>query len=317
MKLKQLTSAASSMWKRLIETAEQCNSEFWIDLIPATWLFVFFILPLLIVFKVSFSEAVFGIPPFTEIFDLAKGYVLNIKLNFANYITILQDSYYITAFINSIYLSITATVLCFLIGFPMAYGIHSVSERFRTILLLLVSLSFWTSFLIRVYSWMSLLSVNGILNSILIKLGVISEPIQFLGTYYAVCTGFVFCYLPFMIFPVYGVLEKIEQSYIESAYDLGCHPTKTFWTIIVPLAKPGIVTGSILVFSATIGEFVIPELLGSAETVTIGRVIWNEFFCNLDWPMACALSIATMFFVLLPIYIVQRLFNADEIKHGS
>ena len=309
--MKSLIFGISAIWKKFIATSGQNNSKFWMSLVPLVWLFVFFILPLLIVFKVSLSEAIFGIPPFTEIFNTSKDYILNIKLNFANYIAIFQDSYYATAFINSVYLSITATILCFLIGFPMAYGIHSTGERLKTILLLLVSLSFWTSSLIRIYSWMSLLSVNGILNTMLIKLGFISSPIQFLGTYYAVCIGLVFCYLPFMIFPVYAVLEKIDKSYIESAYDLGCPPTKTFWTIIVPLAKPGIVTGAMLVFSATIGEFVIPELLGSPETVTIGRAIWNEFFSNLDWPMACALSITTMFFVILPLYIVQR-FTADK-----
>ncbi|MDR2667257.1 MAG: ABC transporter permease subunit, partial [Holosporales bacterium] len=163
-----------------------------------------------------------------------------------------------------------------------------------------------TSFLIRIYSWMNLLSIHGIVNSILMKFGVIDEPIQFLGSYYTVCLGLVFCYLPFMIFPVYAVLEKIDNSYIEAAHDLGCHPTATFWSITVPLARAGILTGSILVFTASTGEFVIPELLGKSDTVTFGKVLWTEFFTNLDWPMACALSIIMMIFIVLPVFLFQR-----------
>jgi putrescine transport system permease protein len=191
----------------------------------------------------------------------------------------------------------------------MAYGIHKIEGNLKNIMLLLVSLSFWTSFLLRIYSWMSLLSVNGALNTFLLKMGIISEPIQFIGTYYTVCLGLVFCYIPFMIFPIYAILEKVDKSYIEAAYDLGYSPTKAFWTVTIPLTKGGITTGAILVFSASIGEFVIPELLGGAETITFGRVMWNEFFSNLDWTMACALSIGMMFFIILPIYILRRKAN--------
>ena len=281
----------------------------WLGGIPLLWLVLFFIFPLLIVFKVSFAESVFGIPPFTEILDIANGYMLDIKLSLKNYIAMYCDSYYLTAFLNSLVLSLTASILCFLIGYPMAYGIHKIEGNLKNIMLLLVSLSFWTSFLIRIYSWMSLLSVNGALNTVLLKIGIISEPIQFLGTYYTVCLGLVFCYIPFMIFPIYAILEKVDQSYVEVAYDLGCSPTKAFWTVTIPLTKGGITTGAILVFSASIGEFVIPELLGGAETITFGRVMWNEFFSNLDWTMACALSIGMMFFIILPIYIVRRKAN--------
>ena len=292
--------------KKNIEIAESDSPKFWIRIAPILWMVVFFVFPLLIVFKTSFAESIFGIPPFTEILNTTKDYVLDIKLNFKNYVSIFSDSYYVKGFINSVCLSAVATILCFLIGFPMAYGIHSVNSRFKTILLLLVSLSFWTPFLIRIYSWMSLLSVNGIINSVLMKLGVISSPIQFIGTYYIVCLGLVFCYLPFMIFPIYAVLEKVDKSYLEVAYDLGCRPIKTFWVITIPLVKPGIATGAILVFSASIGEFVVPELLGSAETITFGRVLWTEFFSNLDWTMACALAVIMMCFITLPIFIFQK-----------
>lgn len=306
MKLKSLVSVITGGKGKFIEITKQNDSKFWIGIIPLLWIIVFFIFPLFIVFKISFSESVFEIPPFTEIFNITKEHILEIKLNFKNYISMFRDSYYVTAFINSLYLSTIATILCFLIGFPMAYGIHSFNDRLKTILLLFISLSFWTSFLIRIYSWMSLLSVNGAINAVLIKLGLISTPIQFIGTYYAVCLGLVFCYLPFMIFPVYAVLEKVDKSYIEAAYDLGCRPTKTFWKITIPLSRSGIVTGAILVFSASIGEFVIPELLGGPDAITFGRVLWTEFFSNLDWTMACTLSICMMFFIILPIFIFQK-----------
>ena len=306
MKLKSLAFIITGGKKKFIEITKPSNSKFWMGIIPILWIVIFFIFPLFIVFKISFSESIFSIPPFTEILNLTKEYILEIKLNFRNYISIFRDSYYLSAFKNSLYLSTIATILCFLIGFPMAYGIHSLNNRVKTVLLLLVSLSFWSSFLIRIYSWMSLLSVHGVINSVLLKFGLISTPIQFIGTYYAVCLGMVFCYLPFMIFPVYAVLEKVDKSYIEAAYDLGCCPTKTFWKITIPLSSSGIVTGSILVFSASIGEFVIPELLGGADAVTFGRVLWTEFFSNLDWTMACALSMSMMFFIILPIFIFQK-----------
>ena len=306
MKLKPLSFIISGGKRKLIEITKPSDSKFWMGIIPIIWIVIFFIFPLFIVFKISFSESIFSIPPFTEIWNLTKGHILEIKLNFRNYILIFMDSYYLHAFINSLYLSASATILCFVIGFPMAYGIHSLNNRFKTVLLLLVSLSFWTTLLIRIYSWMSLLSIHGAINSLLLKFGFISTPIQFIGTYYAVCIGMVFCYLPFMIFPVYAVLEKVDKSYIEVAYDLGCRPTKTFWKVTIPLSSSGLVTGSILVFSASLGEFVIPELLGGSDVLTFGRVLWTEFFSNLDWTMACALSMCMMFFIILPIFIFQK-----------
>lgn len=306
MKLKSLAFIITGGKRKFIEMTRPHDSKFWMGIIPTAWIIFFFIFPLFIVFKISFSESIFAIPPFTEICSFTKEHILEIKLNFKNYISIFRDSYYLSAFTNSLYLSIVTTILCFFVGFPMAYGIHRVSDRLKTVLLLLVSLSFWTSFLVRIYSWMSLLSVNGAINSILLKLGLISAPIQFIGTYYAVCLGMIFCYLPFMIFPVYAVLEKVDKSYIEVAYDLGCRPTKTFWTVTIPLSSSGIITGSVLVFSASIGEFVIPELLGGADAVTFGRVLWTEFFSNLDWTMACSLSIGMMLFIILPIFIFQK-----------
>lgn len=282
------------------------ESRFYMALIPILWMLIFFVAPLLIIFKISFSDAIFHMPPYSELFSWAGEHLLQIKLNFHNYITAIKDSYYISAFINSLYLGAVSTIFCFILGFAMAYGICQVKEKTKSILLLLVSISFWTSFLVRIYAWMNLLSIHGILNTALIKFGIIETPIHFTGNYYSVCLGMVFCYLPFMIFPVYAVLEKLDKSYIEAAYDLGSHPAKAFWRITVPLSRHGILTGCVLVFATSLGEFVIPELLGGPDSITFGRVLWTEFFTNLDWPMACALSIIMMLFIVVPVFIFQK-----------
>lgn len=282
------------------------ESKFYMGISPILWSLLFFICPLLIVFKISFSEAVFGLPPFSEIFSWTGEHVLQISMNLHNYITLITDSYYVNAFFNSLMLSLASTFLCFILGFMMAYGIYKSQNKTKTILILLVSLSFWTSFLIRIYSWINLFSTHGFVNSMLMNAGIIDSPIQFIGNYYAVCLGMVFCYLPFMIFPVYSVLEKFDKSYIEASYDLGCPPAKTFWLVTIPLSKYGIAAGCILVFATSIGEFVIPELLGGADTITFGRVLWAEFFSNLDWPMACALSIIMMTFIMLPLFVFKK-----------
>jgi putrescine transport system permease protein len=187
----------------------------------------------------------------------------------------------------------------------IAYAISQLPLKKRPLFIFLVSISFWTSLLIRVYSWMNLLSPHGFLNSLLIKCGLIDSHIQFLGNYYAVSLGIVFCYLPFVIFPVYSVIEEIDNTLIEAAADLGVHPCRVFWTVTIPLSKTGIITGGILVFATTIGEFVIPELLGGPDAITIGRVLWMEFFNNLDWPMACSMSIVLAFFTILPIFFLK------------
>ena len=245
--------------------------------LPMLWVAIFVVIPLLIIFKVSFGEAVFDTPPFTDIFAFSSSAFINIKLNLQNYVTLFQDSYYFNAFANSISISCVSTALCLVIGLMMAYGLHKLQYKTKITLLLLISLSFWTSFLVRIYAWINLFSHNGIVNCLLINIGVIKNPIQFIGNYYSVCFGMVFCYLPFMILPIHSSLEKLDKSYTEAAYDLGCSPTKTFWQVTVPLAKHGISAGCLLVFSTSIGEFAIPELLGGADTITFGRVLWSEF----------------------------------------
>jgi putrescine transport system permease protein len=188
----------------------------------------------------------------------------------------------------------------------MAYGISRVQSTWRTVLLLLVVLPFWTSFLIRVYAWMNLLSSQGLINAFLLKMGLIHTPLMLLDNSAAVCVGIIYCYLPFMILPIYAALDKIDSSYIEAAYDLGCSPWRAFWRVTVPLSMPGIVAGSILVFIPAIGEFVIPEILGGPDTIMIGRVLWWEFFNNRDWPLACALAVAMVVLFVAPIMIFQR-----------
>lgn len=260
-------------------------------------------------------------PPYTSILEWLDGSMLQIRLDLNNYILLFTDEMYIRGFATSLLIAGAVTVCCLLIGFPMTYAIARSSERFRTILLMLIVLPFWTSSLIRIYSWILLLSPSGLINSFLLKFSLIDAPLQFMNTTYAACIGMIYTYLPFMIFPLYGAIEKIDVSLIEAASDLGCTPIRAFFSIIVPLSVPGMYAGSALVFVPAIGEYVIPELLGGAQTLTIGRLVWNEFFGNLSWPTASALSIVLLVFIVLPIILMQRrkdmkLLTLDETKNA-
>jgi putrescine transport system permease protein len=279
------------------------NVKFFLALLPLSWLILFCVIPLTVILKISFANAVFGIPPFSEVFKWSVNNILEITLNIQNYLDIINDSYYMRAFINSVALGTITTVTCAAFGFAMAYGIHCVRDGLRTPLLLLVSLSFWTSFLIRVYSWINMLSAHGIVNSFLIKVGLIDEPIRFIGNYYMVCIGLIFCYLPLMIFPIYSALDRIDKSCVETAWNLGCRISRTFWTLIVPMSMSGLKAGCLLVGTASVTEFVVPELLGGSDSITFGRVLWIEFFNNLDWPMTCAVSISIITVFLIPLII--------------
>ena len=277
-----------------------------IIIIPFIWIFLFFICPCLILIKISFSEEILATPPYASIIDWVSGATLQVRLNLGNYLTLFTDEMYIKGFATSILIAGASTVCCLILGFPMAYAIARSSEKYRSILLMLVVLPFWTSFLIRVYAWIVLLSPAGVINNLLMKLNLISAPLPLMNNTYAACLGIVYAYLPFMILPLYSAIEKIDYSMMEAAYDLGCTPIKAFFSVIVPLAMPGVFAGSALVFVPAIGEFVIPELLGDAQTLTIGRLVWNEFFGNLSWPTAAALSIILLIFVVLPIVLAQR-----------
>jgi putrescine transport system permease protein len=274
--------------------------------LPYAWVILFFIFPCLILIKISFSESVIASPPYTSLLEWVSEHVLQIRINLGNYPALLKDEMYVRGFITSVLIAGTSTVCCLLIGFPMAYAIARSSEKFRGILLMLVVLPFWTSFLIRIYAWIMLLSPAGLINGLLIKLHVIDAPLQLMHNSFAACLGIIYAYLPFMIFPLYSAIEKIDYSLIEAAYDLGGSPMTAFFSVVMPLSAPGIYAGSALVFVPAVGEFVIPELLGGPATLTVGRLVWNEFFGNMSWPTAASLSMVLLMFVVLPIVLTQR-----------
>jgi putrescine transport system permease protein len=273
--------------------------------VPFLWLFLFFALPFLIVIKISFAEADVAIPPYTDIFVYAEQ-KLDIVLNFANYGLLTGDDLYISAYLGSLKMAFFSTLLCLLIGYPMAYGISIARKEMQTVLLLLIMMPTWTAILIRVYAWMGILSNNGLLNAFLMWLGVIHEPLQILNTNLAVYIGVVYSYLPFMILPLYANLVKHDQSLLEAASDLGSSTFNSFWKITVPLSKNGIIAGCMLVFIPVVGEFVIPELLGGPETLMIGKVLWQEFFNNRDWPVASSLAVVMLLILIVPIILFNR-----------
>jgi putrescine transport system permease protein len=272
---------------------------------PFLWLFLFFALPFLIVIKISFAEADVAIPPYTEIFAYAEQ-KFEIILNFANYALLTGDDLYISAYLGSLKMAFFSTLLCLLIGFPMAYAIATARKELQTVLLLLIMMPTWTAILIRVYAWMGILSNNGLLNAFLMWLGLIDEPLQILNTNLAVYIGVVYSYLPFMILPLYANLVKHDASLLEAASDLGSSTFNSFWKITVPLSKNGVIAGCMLVFIPVVGEFVIPELLGGPETLMIGRVLWQEFFNNRDWPVASALAVIMLLILIVPIILFNR-----------
>ena len=273
---------------------------------PYLWLLVFFLIPFLIVFKISFSDVQIGIPPYVPLVSWAEDNVLQIRLNLGNYARLLGDDLYLSAYLTSLRIAGTSTALCLLIGYPMAYTIARAPSSLRNPLLMLVILPFWTSFLIRVYAWMGILKNEGLLNAFLQWTGLITEPLQILDTDWAVHIAIVYSYLPFMILPLYATLEKMDLSLLEAAADLGCRPFRAFLSVTLPLSVPGMIAGSMLVFIPAVGEFVIPDLLGGPNTLMIGKVLWDEFFNNRDWPVASAVAVAMLFLLVVPIMIFQH-----------
>ena len=273
--------------------------------IPFLWLFLFFALPFFIVLKISFAEADVAIPPYTEIYTYVEQ-KLQVVLNLANYSLLAGDELYIAAYLGSLKMAFFSTLLCLLIGYPMAYAIATARKEMQTVLVLLIMMPTWTAILIRVYAWMGILSNNGLLNGFLMSMGLINEPLQILNTNLAVYIGVVYSYLPFMILPLYANLVKHDQSLLEAASDLGSSTFNSFWKITVPLSKNGIIAGCMLVFIPVVGEFVIPELLGGPETLMIGKVLWQEFFNNRDWPVASALAVVMLAILIVPIILFNR-----------
>ncbi len=276
-----------------------------IIVVPFFWLLLFFLAPFFIVAKISLAELAIASPPFTKMIEWTDSGIVTIRIVFDNFIYILEDSLYVDTYINSLKISVTCTILCLLLGYPIAYGIVRSGPVAKPLLLFAIILPFWTSFLLRVYAWMGLLADQGTINNLLIALGVIDEPIRMLYTEFAVYLGIVYTYMPFMILPLYANMEKLDGSLNEAAADLGSRPTNTFFKVTLPLTMPGIIAGSLLVFIPATGEYVIPDLLGGGNVQMIGRVLFNEFSRNTDWPVAAAVAIVLLFLLVLPIIIFQ------------
>ncbi len=290
---KSLTKSLQNNWRKIV------------ILIPFVWLLLFFLFPFFIVAKISVAELAIASPPFTKLIEWTDTGIMNIRIVFDNFIYILTDSLYFDTYVNSLRISVLSTLLCLLFGYPIAYGIVRSGPVMKPLLLFAVILPFWTSFLLRVYAWMGLLADQGTINNLLISLGIIDEPIRMLYTEFAVFVGIVYTYMPFMILPLYANMEKLDTSLNEAAADLGSRPTNTFFKVTLPLTIPGIVAGSLLVFIPATGEYVIPDLLGGGNVQMIGRVLFNEFSRNTDWPVAAAVAIVLLFLLVVPILVFQ------------
>jgi putrescine transport system permease protein len=286
--------------------------------VPFTWLGVFFFLPFCILLYISFVDMGGDIHPFKPIWDPQTG-ILSLK--YENYWSIFRTgeggqlfkTLYVEAYARSVWYALWTAVLCLVIGYPFAYFIARSPASVRPALLMMVMLPFWTSFLLRIYAWKILLADSGVFNQILLALGVITEPIKMMNTPFSLILGMVYCYIPFMILPLYATLVKMDLSLLEAALDLGATPAQAFWRITVPLSKSGIIAGSMLVFIPCVGEFVIPELLGGPQTLMIGRVLWDEFFGNNDWPMAAAVAVVMVLLIIVPL----ALFNKHQAESNA
>ena len=275
--------------------------------LPYAWLLLFFLAPFAIVFKISFADPIMAQPPFTPLLDWGAESGKQLLGTLDNYRFLLEDKLYWLSYLKSIKIAAISTLLCLLLGFPMAYAIARTPQPWRNLLLLLVILPFWTSFLLRVYAWMVMLGKQGLVNQLLLKLGIVDAPLQMLYTDGAIYLGIVYTYVPFMILPLYATLEKLNLDLHDAAADLGARPSQVFRDITLPMAAPGIIAGCLLVFIPALGEFVIPSLLGAMDSLMIGRTLYDEFFVNQDWPLASAVAVVMLFLLLVPIMLFQRL----------
>ena len=274
--------------------------------VPYLWLLIFFLVPFLFVFKISFSDPIIGQPPFTPLFDWSSTATETVLATLDNYRFLTEDNLYWISYLKSAKIASISTLCCLLLGYPMAYGIARSEPTTRNLLLLLVILPFWTSFLLRVYAWMGLLSTYGTVNNLLMWIGLIDAPLKLLYTDFAVYLGIVYTYLPFMILPLYANLERLDMSVHEAAADLGARPFQVFRDITIPMSMPGIIAGCLLVFIPALGEYVIPSLLGGLDSLMIGRTLYNEFFLNRDWPLASAVATVLLFILVIPMMIFQK-----------
>ena len=287
--------------------------------VPYFWLLALFLVPFLIVFKISLSDIALAIPPYTPTLELSGGWAeirdFISKLDFENFEFLATDDLYWKSYLSSVQIAFISTFICLLVGFPIAYGMANAPQEWQPTLMLLVILPFWTSFLIRVYSLIGILSQEGMLNQFLLWIGVIGEPLAIINTNVAVYIGIVYTYCPFMILPIYATLIKLDGSLLEAAEDLGCSRTEAFWRITIPLSKAGIIAGCFLVFIPALGEFVIPSLLGGSDTLMIGKVLYEEFFANRDWPVAGAVAVILLLILIIPIVLYQR--NEQKIMEAE
>ena len=278
--------------------------------IPALWLAVFFLIPFLIVLKISFSEARLAIPPYAPLIAWVHGLPIP-SIHLAGYAYLFTDPLYLRSYLYSIMVAAVATLICLSLGYPMAYAIARAGEAWRSFLLMLIVLPFWTSFLLRVYAWIGLLQNDGLVNDVLLRLGLIHHPVTLLQTDFSLYVGIVYSYLPFMILPLYANLEKHDAALLEAAADLGARPLTAFLRVTLPQSLPGIAAGSLLVFIPAVGEYVIPTLLGRTDQIMIGRMLSDEFFDNRDWPVASGVAILILLLLVVPIVLLQRVERRD------
>jgi putrescine transport system permease protein len=275
--------------------------------VPYVWLLALFLVPFLIVLKISLSDMALAIPPYVPQLNWSEGLgAFFSQLDFDNFVFLTEDDLYWKAYLSSLQIATISTILTLMVGYPIAYGMARAPTEWRPTLMMLIILPFWTSFLIRVYAWMGILSQEGFLNQFLLWTGIISEPLAIINTNTAVYIGIVYTYLPFMILPIYAALDRMDGSLIEAAEDLGCSRLMAFWLVTIPLSRNGIIAGSFLVFIPALGEFVIPSLLGGSGTLMIGKVLWEEFFSNRDWPVASAVAVILLLILVVPIVLFQR-----------
>jgi len=287
------------------------QSRGWVIAGPYLWFLVFFLVPFVVVLKISLSTAEVAIPPYAPLFTIGDEGTLNLAMHFGNFAYIFSDPQYILAYLSSLHYAAGTDIITLMIGYPVAYAIATSKPNVRPMLLMLVIMPFWTSFLIRVYAWIGILKQNGLINNFLMSIGVIHEPLNILNNQFSIYVGMVYAYLPFMILPLYSNLEKMDHSLLEAASDLGAKPFRAFLSITLPLSLPGIVAGSLLVFIPAVGEYIIPTLLGGADTLTIGTVLWNEFFGNRDWPVASTVAVALIVLLVGPLMLLQH-YQAKE-----
>lgn len=280
--------------------------------IPYAWITIFLIFPLLSILQISLTQEGYDVPPIRGFVRWLEGQTLVIQLNISKYLELFNDPIYATALLRSLMIAAISTFFCLIISYPVAYGIARADSRYRFFLITALMLPFWTPFLIRVYAWIGILGTNGLVNNFLLWIGAITTPLKLNNTLFSVCLGIVYSYFPFMVLPLYVALRRIDYRVLEAAYDLGCRPIRAFWKITFPLSLQGIYAGCLIVFVPVMGEYVIPELLGSINEYMISKILWLKFFGGADWPQAAALAIVLMCLILCPLFLSERLTTNDS-----